>query len=187
MSVVDLDLLTRQVIQTYPQLHGPEVEIKIDGFLPKVFGHPAAISQGISNLLTNAVKFVAAGTKPVVIVRAEQLPKSVRLWVIDNGIGIDAKNHKRIFGMFERVSNDYEGQGSDWRLFARALNEWRERPGWNRRLDRVANFGSNFVKSSDGIAKSRTGNNFAHLNRVIHPIATRMGISDVTLFQVSSA
>jgi signal transduction histidine kinase len=33
------------------------------------------------------------------------------VWVEDNGIGIEAKHHKRIFGMFERVNNDYEGTG----------------------------------------------------------------------------
>src|SRR6185436_15267526 len=109
ISVVDLDVLVRQVIQTYPPLHSGEVQIEIEGRLPKVLGHPAAISQCISNVLTNAVKFVALGTRPCVKIRATELHSFIRVWIEDNGIGIDAKDHKRIFGMFERVNNDYEG------------------------------------------------------------------------------
>jgi light-regulated signal transduction histidine kinase (bacteriophytochrome) len=110
-SVVDLDELVRQVIQIYPSLHTSEAQIEIVGVLPKVLGHPAAISQGISNPLTNAVKFDAAGTRPRVKIRATELDSFIRVWVEDNGIGIELKDHKRIFGMFERVSNDYEGTG----------------------------------------------------------------------------
>src|SRR5688572_7442929 len=64
-SVVDMDLLVRQVIQTWPPLHASGTEIKIEGYLPKVPGHPAVISQCISNIPTNAVKFVEPGTRPV--------------------------------------------------------------------------------------------------------------------------
>jgi signal transduction histidine kinase len=111
VSVVDLDLLVRQVIQTYPELHARNGRIEIQGLLPKVLGHPAVISQCLSNVLTNAVKFVAAGISPRVLVRAVSLRSHVRVWVEDNGIGIDPRDHKRIFRMFERVSNDYEGTG----------------------------------------------------------------------------
>lgn len=111
LSILDLNTLVQQIILTYPQLHSGSVAVKIIGTLPKISGHPAAVSQCISNVLTNAAKFVATGTAPRITIRAEELNGYVRLWVEDNGIGIDPKDQKRIFGMFERVTNTYEGNG----------------------------------------------------------------------------
>ena len=45
--------------------------------------------------------------------RTEAHNGSVRLWVEDNGIGINPKYQNRLFGMFERVHQNpaYEGTG----------------------------------------------------------------------------
>jgi signal transduction histidine kinase len=45
----------------------------IDGSLPKVLGHMATLLQVVSNLVGNAVKFVAPGVTPRVRIRAESL------------------------------------------------------------------------------------------------------------------
>ncbi len=140
MSVVDLNVLLRQVIHTYPQLHHANVQIVIEGPLPRVWGHAAAISQCISNLLTNAVKFVAAGTAPLVKVHAEEHGSFVRLWVDDNGIGIDQKDHERIFGMFVRVHNEYEGTGIGLTIVRKSV----ERLGGKVGLESAVDAGSRF-------------------------------------------
>lgn len=54
-----------------------------------VSGNMAALTQVISNLLINAVKFVARGVKPRIEVSAEKVgDKRVRIWIADNGIGL---------------------------------------------------------------------------------------------------
>jgi PAS domain S-box-containing protein len=110
---IDADRLVREVIESYPQLHANKVEIRIEGVLPRVLGNDASLAQCISNLLTNAVKFVAPGTQPSVSVRAQDTGPDVRLWIEDNGIGIEPKDQNRIFTMFERVypESAYEGTG----------------------------------------------------------------------------
>jgi len=110
---IDADRLVREVIESYPQLQGCEVEIHIEGVLPKILGNDASLAQCFSNLLTNAVKFVAPGTKPSVSIRAQDCDPDVRLWIEDNGIGIEPKDQNRIFTMFERVhpESTYEGTG----------------------------------------------------------------------------
>ena len=110
---VDLDVLVRQVIGIYPQLQTGAAEIQIEGVLPKVLGGEASLAQCLSNLLTNAVTFVAPGTKPRVKVRAEAIAADIRLWVEDNGVGIAPTDQVRIFKMFERVerASAYEGTG----------------------------------------------------------------------------
>jgi signal transduction histidine kinase len=55
--------------------------------------------------------------------QVETLPTRVRLWVVDQGIGIPPKIHQKIFGIFERgVSSElYEGTGMGLAIVARAM------------------------------------------------------------------
>jgi signal transduction histidine kinase len=81
--------------------------------LPPVVGHEATLSQVLANLLCNGAKFVPPGRAPVLDVRAEARNGVVRLWVEDNGIGIQQEHQERIFGVFERLhgSEEYPGTG----------------------------------------------------------------------------
>ena len=139
---VDLDVLVRQVIGIYPQLHTGNVEIQIEGVLPKVLGGEASLAQCLSNLLTNAVTFVAPGTNPRVKVRAEAIAADIRLWVEDNGIGIAPQDQVRIFKMFERVGRDaaYKGTGMGLAIVRKAV----ERMGGQLGVESEAGQGSRF-------------------------------------------
>lgn len=111
---VDVDELLRGILQSYPNLQPPNAEIEISGPIPIVMGNTAALTQCFSNLLGNAVKFVEPGVVPRVRIWAEipqAQPDFVRLWFEDNGIGIPQGSRDRIFEMFQRVNNKYEGTG----------------------------------------------------------------------------
>ena len=71
LGPVDVQALLRGIIETYPSFQPPQVEIQIEGTLPRVLGNEAALTQCFSNLLGNAIKFVAPGTRPKVRVWAE--------------------------------------------------------------------------------------------------------------------
>ena len=88
----------------------PEIEW---GELPTVPGDPQQLVQLFQNLLGNAVKFVAPGVRPHVIVRAEPADGAWRFTVEDNGIGIDAEFAERIFVIFQRLHSrgEYPGTG----------------------------------------------------------------------------
>ena len=87
--------------------------IELQEPLPPVHAHPAMLVQVLTNLLGNAVKFVAPGTTPHVRLRAEPRGDCVRVWVEDNGIGIKPEHQERIFGVFERLHGQetYPGTG----------------------------------------------------------------------------
>ncbi len=139
---IDLNTLVRQIIATYPQLHAGNAEIQIEGVLPKVLGAEVSLAQSISNLLTNAVKFVAPGTTPRIKIRAEAIAGDVRLWVEDNGVGIAAKDQARIFKMFERVggSTVYEGTGVGLTIVHKAVERMGGRHGVESEVGRGSKF-----------------------------------------------
>src|SRR5262249_36174384 len=83
------------------------------GHLHDVIGHEASLSQAISNLLNNAIKFVAPGTRPRVRIHTDRRDGNVRLWIEDNGIGIKPEYQHRLFNVFERLhpEKNYDGTG----------------------------------------------------------------------------
>ncbi|HTA31269.1 MAG TPA: PAS domain S-box protein, partial [Candidatus Cybelea sp.] len=108
---VDLSKLVPDIIETYPDLQQDKADIRIEGPLPVVLGNDALLTQCFSNLLGNAVKFVAPGTRPLVRVHAEINGAITRIWVQDNGIGIPHYAHERLFKMFQRLTAEHEGTG----------------------------------------------------------------------------
>jgi len=83
------------------------------GELPVVLARPREFEQLLTNLIANAVKFVAEGVKPRVRVSAVADGGGWRFEVADNGIGVAAPHAQRIFGMFSRspAGEQYPGTG----------------------------------------------------------------------------
>jgi len=112
LAPVDLTPLLRSLLETYPNLHPDHADISVEGAPPAVLGNESLLTQCFSNLLGNAVKFVPEGQRPVVKVRVSEAQGGVvRLWVEDNGIGIPENFRDRLFGMFQKLDNRYEGTG----------------------------------------------------------------------------
>jgi signal transduction histidine kinase len=77
----------------------------------------------VANLLGNAAKFVAPGSVAHIVVSAEDHGPRMRLWIEDNGIGLDPKDAERIFSMFVRVneSSRYGGTGVGLAIVQKAV------------------------------------------------------------------
>lgn len=123
ISTVDSGKLIGDIVQTYPNLHPSAADIVIQEPLPQVQANAAALTQVVSNLLGNAVKFVSPGVRPRVVVRAENGKGKVRFWFEDNGIGIPDTARGRIFNIFERVQKpgEYEGTGIGLAIVRKAV------------------------------------------------------------------
>ncbi|HLK47039.1 MAG TPA: ATP-binding protein [Bryobacteraceae bacterium] len=79
--------------------------------LPDLYCDPAQIVYLLVSLVENSIKF-RSQVAPEIHISASSNADSAILSVRDNGIGIDEKNHRRIFEMFKRVHNDqYPGPG----------------------------------------------------------------------------
>jgi PAS domain S-box-containing protein len=127
--------LVREIIASYPQLHAPGVTVDVVGPMPSVRANPAALTQVFSNLLGNAVKFVAPGVKPSVVVRSEERSDAtgrwIRFWVEDNGIGMAPEDTARIFEMFHRLrsAGAYAGTGMGLAIVRKAIERMDGRVG----------------------------------------------------------
>jgi PAS domain S-box-containing protein len=122
LAPIDLDRMLREILQHYPDLQNAGAHIHIEPLHP-VVGHESSLMQTISNLLGNAVKFVAPGTVPRVRVWTEVRGENVRLWFEDNGIGIRPEHQRRIFMMFERLNaaEQYDGTGVGLAIVRKAV------------------------------------------------------------------
>jgi len=126
---IDLAALTHSIIQSYPALQPPRAEITLLGDFPLVLANESALAQCVSNLLNNAVKFVAPGTLPRVRVHAEPRDEWVRLWIEDNGIGIAPEFHERIFEMYQQLDKNFEGTGIGLAIVRKAVERMGGRVG----------------------------------------------------------
>ena len=93
------------------------------GPLGQVYADRTLVGQLLSNVIGNAVKYVAPGTTPHVIIGSELIGDMLEVRVADNGIGIPRGERGRIFDSFYRASSsgDYPGTGLGLAICARAV------------------------------------------------------------------
>jgi len=97
------DVVDEAVRLEYPALASRKAQITVKKPMPAMLGDRPALVEVLTQLLSNASKFVPSDRTPVIRVYTEIRETSVRLWVEDNGIGIDPQYQDRIFGVFEQL------------------------------------------------------------------------------------
>ncbi|HSI85474.1 MAG: ATP-binding protein [Candidatus Methylacidiphilales bacterium] len=116
-EVIDLNRLIDEIQEQYGNLRAPGIHITAEKPLLPVLGRELTLVQVLSNLLTNAAKFVRKGEEARIRVytTADASPGRVRICVEDNGIGISKDELGKIFGMFVQAgsnsNNEYGGTG----------------------------------------------------------------------------
>jgi len=89
---------------------GATIEIAPD--LPFVVSDRLALEQIFSNLIENALKYLKPGRAGLIELRAQRRGERVIVEVVDNGRGVDPKDHSRIFDLFRRSgAQDQPGEG----------------------------------------------------------------------------
>lgn len=123
LQPVPLEGFLDGILSTLPELQRPDVTLHLQRPLPSVLAHEAYLSQVITNLVGNAVKFAAENRPPRIEIRAERAGDRVLLRVADNGIGIAPEHFERIFQIFGRVHPDrkYEGTGIGLSIVRKAV------------------------------------------------------------------
>lgn len=122
LTKIDTDEMVREIVRERTEFQSPNAEVVIDSPLQPVIAHDASLAQCLSNLLDNAVKFVAPGVTPRIRVFTEKIGDRVRIAVRDNGIGIEGEAKRRLFAAFQRLktAHDYPGTGIGLAIVRRA-------------------------------------------------------------------
>jgi PAS domain S-box-containing protein len=97
------------------------VELVVSPDLPVVFGSRTRLVQLIQNALENAIKYMGAQAAPRIEVGARPDDDHAIVFVRDNGIGIEPRHLKRVFGLFEKLDARSEGSGVGLALVKRVV------------------------------------------------------------------
>ncbi len=85
--------------------------ISVQNNLPSIKGQASLIEQVFQNLIANAIKFQRPTVTPIVTLTYEVIDENIVFKIIDNGIGIAAENQVKVFALFKRFNQEYEGSG----------------------------------------------------------------------------
>ena len=109
LELVDTNELVESIVELTDL---GSVQVNAVGKLPTLTTARGPIQQVLLNLIANAVKYNDKGNDGSVRIWADEVENFVRFHVSDNGVGIDPKQHDRVFKMYQRVSSmNVEGTG----------------------------------------------------------------------------
>jgi signal transduction histidine kinase len=83
-------------------------------------------------------------------IRGERRGDVVRFWCEDNGIGIPAELHSRVFGMFQRLSKNYEGTGVGLTLVKKVVERMGGAVGLESEEGKGSRFWVDFKAAGEG-------------------------------------
>jgi PAS domain S-box-containing protein len=121
-ETIDLDALLHGILQERPEWNPPHAEVIVERPLLAIVGDRASMTQCLTNLLDNGVKFVRPGIAPQLRVWTQRVGSRVRVCIADNGIGIPDSAQSRVFELFQRAHNGYEGYGIGLAIVRRAAD-----------------------------------------------------------------
>ena len=107
--------LVREALQlTGGRITQREMEVDVSPNLPVVFGDRPRLLQVLQNLIDNAAKFTGDQPSPRIEigVRGDGGEEDEAVFYVqDNGVGIDADHHERVFGLFRQLDPRADGMG----------------------------------------------------------------------------
>jgi signal transduction histidine kinase/DNA-binding response OmpR family regulator len=146
------EVIEEVLTQLEAEIRGKAAHVTVDRPLLQVLGHPAALVQVVSNLLTNGLKFVAPGIRPQMRIWTTERGEWVRLWIQDNGIGVAAEDRQRIFGVFERLHgvDAYPGTGIGLAIVRKSMERMGGHVGVESALEQGSTFWVELAKYGEG-------------------------------------
>jgi PAS domain S-box-containing protein len=109
---VDMRALALAAVEDARGVSAPGTEFRV-GELPQAWGDPLLLRQVWANLVGNAAKFSTNVSLPRVEVRGRAEAGELRYCVRDNGVGFNTAHAGKLFGVFQRLHDpgQFEGTG----------------------------------------------------------------------------
>jgi signal transduction histidine kinase len=118
------DLVARALEALAGPIEAAQASVTVER-LPVVLVDRAGVSRVFQNVIGNAVKFTSPGASAEVEIGADREGSMWRVWVRDNGIGMDPKDAERIFQPFKRLHGEeaYAGTGIGLAICERIVSQ----------------------------------------------------------------
>ncbi len=116
-------LITSVVEQKKREAIDTPIDFAVDVNGGSVLADPNGLTQSLRNYLDNAVKFTSKVSNPRIEIGSTERADNFLVWVRDNGLGFDMKDHDRIFNIFQRLNpnEDYPGTGIGLAIVRKAM------------------------------------------------------------------
>ncbi len=126
---VSMDALVGDALElNHGLIEERRVVVEVERPLPVVMGDRVRLLEVFHNLLANAVKYMGDQQQPRVVIGAQRNGSPTAVYFVrDNGMGIDRRYHRKIFGLFERLENGEKGTGIGLALVKRIVELHRGR------------------------------------------------------------
>jgi chemotaxis family two-component system sensor kinase Cph1 len=141
---VDMNALVAEVLVVLSLVIEEEnAQVRVEGTLPPAYGDSGQLMRLLQNLISNALKFRQPDQPAQVVVSGHRADGRCHYTVADNGIGIAADNHQRIFVIFQRACDGqlYTGSGVGLAIVKRIV----ERHGGSILVESEVGQGSRFT------------------------------------------
>ena len=117
---VNLDALVTEIVSLRErEIEQTKARIEVKSPLGAVTAHMPTVQQILANLIDNGLKFVSKDKQPHLSIWTEPVAtnghdskpentsngSALRIWVEDNGIGIEKEFHEKIFGLIRAIAS----------------------------------------------------------------------------------
>jgi signal transduction histidine kinase len=121
-EVRDLSTLVHEAAERVViQIKSQGIDLQIAADMPQVYGDPGRLLEVFQNLIDNSTKFMGEQKHPRIEIGAERDNGQVHCFVRDNGLGIAAEYHARVFDLFDRLDTKVDGTGVGLALVKRIV------------------------------------------------------------------
>lgn len=122
--LVDCGIALQQALSNLTAAIQASQAVITHGDLPVVSAHPSPLMQVFQNLIGNSLKYRRVDVPPRVHVDASLNGTEWIFRVQDNGIGIDPRYHRTVFGVFKRLERSGSGTGIGLAICERVVDEY---------------------------------------------------------------
>lgn len=115
---LNIETICRDVILALrDRIHNKGVTINTQFKASEILFSRKNLRSIVYNLLNNAIKYKKPDKPIKILIKTQKIKDYVLLSIVDNGIGIDKKDHKTIFKKFSRIKNKTKIEGTGMGLY----------------------------------------------------------------------
>jgi light-regulated signal transduction histidine kinase (bacteriophytochrome) len=124
MTNVDMNSVVNLAVAELSNQGSNELKININPLL-NAYSDYSLISQVWKNLISNAIKYSAQNPYPVIAINSLETDSTIIYSISDNGVGFDMKYAHKLFGVFQRLHDvdEFEGTGVGLALVQRIIKK----------------------------------------------------------------